>query len=64
VRLGLGKKQPRTKTKKTKYNGQQQKKGLWWTPFNVEWRNVTHPMDRTMNWCIGGYWFVLAYDIE
>jgi len=43
--------------------GQQQqkkKKGLWWTPFGVEWKNAAHPVKRTANWCIGGWGFTLA----
>jgi hypothetical protein len=29
------------------------KRGLWWTPSGVEWKNAAHPVDRTGNWCIG-----------
>ncbi len=34
--------------------------GLWWTPFDVEWKNAAHLVDRMANWCIGGCWFILA----
>jgi hypothetical protein len=33
------------------------------TMMNLIWhwmKNVTHPVDRTTNWCIGGCWFILA----
>jgi hypothetical protein len=37
---------------------------LWWTPFDVEWKNAAHLMDRTVNWCIGGCWFILAIQLN
>ncbi len=52
-----------------KENGQEQKKSTvvsskkkWtvWTPFGAEWKNAAHPVDRTANWCIGGFWFTLG----
>jgi hypothetical protein len=35
--------------------------GMWWTPYDVKWKNATHPMDRTANWCISACWFTLAH---
>ncbi len=33
---------------------------MWWTPSGTKWKDTTHPVDRTANWCIGGCWFTLA----
>jgi len=70
-------KMAKNKPKKTKYRCQQWKEmdcdePIWRTPSDVKWKNTTHPvdrtvnwctthpMDRTVNWCIGGCWFTLA----
>ncbi len=37
-----------------------QRNGVWWTPFDTEWKNAAHPMDKMTNWCIGGCWFTLT----
>jgi len=31
------------------------------TGSGTRWRNATHPMDRTANWCTGECWFTLAH---
>jgi hypothetical protein len=56
-----------TKNKpKKKYSGWSVVKryGLWWTSFDAEWKNIAHPMDKTANWCNGGYSFILAHQNE
>ncbi len=45
--------------RKQKYSGQQQKEIDCDDPSRAEWKNATHPVDRTANWCIGGCWFTL-----
>ncbi len=43
------------KKRKKKYSGQQQKEiDCDEPPSGAEWKNATHPVDRTANWCIGG----------
>jgi hypothetical protein len=29
-------------------------------PCNAEWKNVAHPVDRMVNWCIGGWYFTMV----
>ncbi len=29
-------------------------------PSDAKWKNITHPLDKTTNWCIGGCWFTMA----
>ncbi len=52
-------KRPRTKINKIQWSATK-RNGLRWTPSGAEWKNATHLVDRTANWCIGGCWFTLA----
>ncbi len=37
------------------------KKWIVMNPFDAEWRNTTHLVDRMANWCIGGRWFIFTF---
>jgi hypothetical protein len=53
-----------TKNQKEKVQWSAAKRnGLSWTPSGAEWKNATHPVNRTANWCIGGCWFTLAQNV-
>ncbi len=54
-------KRPKTNPQKKNLQWSATKRNeLWWTPFDIEWKNTAHPVNRTANWCIGGCWFTLA----